>query len=855
MQRQDRNSNGGGVLSYTRESFQPLALEEVQNRYVDKGLELTITRITAKGPIKHVNLVSIYRPPGTPVSWYQTLESMVIDLMTKGPLVILGDLNADLLRPRLNNTRLLKKALALGRLKVPSILPTRVCSSTSTCLDIIAIPDEIPCSEYRVVPIAASDHFLVEASLNLSPATISQPVIKRSYKKVNIELLRQRASQIELAMADNASPDDMLNEWNRSITGLLDEFAPLKAYPICKKKCKWLTADVRGLMLQRDAIARRIAEVPNPTAEMAEECRKLKRKVKSRMRRASREYGTEAMASGETNRAWEFIRAATFSSTRGERVTMDLLTLNNAFAEVVTSRSPLELAVPPTCNTEHVLELQPLHSRRVERLLTNLKTRTATGPDGLSASLLKTLAPAIAPNLATIMNRSMAIGSFPSVWKRANVAAVWKGKGSKTDAGNYRPISILPVLARMFEREVAGQLAKHCYAFDIIPNEQFGFRPKSNCEMALIAATDEWLKQMDEGKIVGSLLIDLSKAFDTVPHQQLLRDLQEIGCSQQVCQWFYSYLEGREQRVSKGPVVTEWKEVTRGVPQGSCLSPLLFNVFVRRLPAASSSPSIQFADDLTQSEADRDAQQVLHRLTESFKEIKSFCEQRELVINTNKTQLILFKTPQKHLPDDLRIVLDGIPIEPSACVKLLGVTLDRHLTFKEHIDKTVKKCNGVVGMLARAAPYMPRELLRIAYIALARSHLEYASAAFMSASATQLKKLNTVQKVASRVICRVPRDTHSAPLLAALRLESLESRREAHAVQIVRAALDGNTHPSLARMFTRDNEGRAENTNTARIQLGNRRFSTCAKYIYNRSIVSPSLPPTRPSLPLGAEGG
>jgi hypothetical protein len=200
-------------------------------------------------------------------------------------------------------------------------------------------------------------------------------------------------------------------------------------------------------------------------------------------------------------------------------------------------------------------------------------------------------------------------------------------------------------------------------------------------------------------------------------------------------------------------------------------------------------------------------------------------------------------------------VLDGIPIEPSACVKLLGVTLDRHLTFKEHIDKTVKKCNGVVGMLARAAPYMPRELLRIAYIALARSHLEYASAAFMSASATQLKKLNTVQKVASRVICRVPRDTHSAPLLAALRLESLESRREAHAVQIVRAALDGNTHPSLARMFTRDNEGRAENTNTARIQLGNRRFSTCAKYIYNRSIVSPSLPPTRPSLPLGAEGG
>ena len=145
-----------------------------------------------------------------------------------------------------------------------------------------------------------------------------------------------------------------------------------------------------------------------------------------------------------------------------------------------------------------------------------MKTRTATGPDGLPASLVKTLAPAIAPNITTIMNRSMEQGRFPALWKQANVAAVWKGKGSKSEAGNYRPISILPVLARVFERIIARQLADHCGANDIIPDQQFGFRPRSNCELALIAATDEWMKQMNEGKIVGSLLIDLSKAFDTV---------------------------------------------------------------------------------------------------------------------------------------------------------------------------------------------------------------------------------------------------------------------------------------------------------------------------------------------------
>ncbi len=105
-----------------------------------------------------------------------------------------------------------------------------------------------------------------------------------------------------------------------------------------------------------------------------------------------------------------------------------------------------------------MLLFEPLGNERVRRMLTTMKTRTATGPDGISACLLQMLAPAVAPNLTAIMNKSMAHGVFPTMWKKANVAAVWKGKGSKTDAGNYRPISVLPVLARLFEKVVAAQL-------------------------------------------------------------------------------------------------------------------------------------------------------------------------------------------------------------------------------------------------------------------------------------------------------------------------------------------------------------------------------------------------------------
>ena len=130
------------------------------------------------------------------------------------------------------------------------------------------------------------------------------------------------------------------------------------------------------------------------------------------------------LASGESRRAWELIREATFSSARGERVSMDLTILNESFAEVVTNRGGQELVVPQTCNTMNSFEFEFLSSGRVEKLLNTMKTRTATGPDGLSAALLKTLAPAIAPNLTRIMNRRMALGIFPMMWKKANVAAV-----------------------------------------------------------------------------------------------------------------------------------------------------------------------------------------------------------------------------------------------------------------------------------------------------------------------------------------------------------------------------------------------------------------------------------------------
>jgi len=167
------------------------------------------------------------------------------------------------------------------------------------------------------------------------------------------------------------------------------------------------------------------------------------------------------------------------------------------------------------------------------------------------------LAAATAGNISVIMNSSINSGLFPQLWKNANVTAVWKNKGSRTVPANYRPISILPVLARTMEKEIARQLSMYCICKEIIPQQQFGFRANSSCEIALLHALDGWMRAIDKGDMVGALLVDLSKVFDTVPHQKLIMELADIGCGMLSLAWFANYLSDRFQRVVQPPIYTE----------------------------------------------------------------------------------------------------------------------------------------------------------------------------------------------------------------------------------------------------------------------------------------------------------
>jgi len=161
--------------------------------------------------------------------------------------------------------------------------------------------------------------------------------------------------------------------------------------------------------------------------------------------------------------------------------------------------------------------------------------------------------------------------------------------------------------------------------------------------------------------------------------------------------------------------------VSRGFPQGSGISPLLFNISIRRLLRHFISSTLQFADDTTLAAADPSFTVVAQNLTASFNIVKEFCDSHELVINSSKTQLIVFKPVGKKIPDDFNLPLDNCCVQPQKAVKLLGVTLNHHFTIGPHNGTIVKKCHGLLGTLAHATLYLPTQLLKLSYITIIRN--------------------------------------------------------------------------------------------------------------------------------------
>ena len=406
-----------------------------------------------------------------------------------------------------------------------------------------------------------------------------------------------------------------------------------------------------------------------------------------------------------------------------------------------------------------------------------IKKKTSTDHYEMSQDLVLTNLHTLAPPIAHIWNQSIQSGTFPDSAKIAKVVPVYKGK--KLDASeftNYRPISLLPVIGKIIEKIMHKQLTTFLEHNSILFSSQYGFRKNHNTSFATMDFLNTIAHSVDQGELAFGVFIDLSKAFDTINHELLLKKLEHYGIAGIALDWFRSYLSGRSQYVSWNNVTSSTLPIKTGVPQGSVLGPLLFLLYINDLPWASNKLKlVLFADDSNILLQGKDSTELSHTIAAELETIYDWFCANKLLLNASKTKLIIFKSRKCRLSfNHDPVYLDGIEIKQVPNENFLGLQLDDTLKWYEHTQRISNCLSQKIGMLRKVKNFVSKETLKLLYTSFIQPHLSYGIALWGGTFDKGLSRVAKLQKKAIRLITGANRMYHTEPRQKKLGLLKLE---------------------------------------------------------------------------------
>ena len=422
-------------------------------------------------------------------------------------------------------------------------------------------------------------------------------------------------------------------------------------------------------------------------------------------------------------------------------------------------------------------EDESVTAEQVFHLINSLDTNKASGPDGISAQMLKSTANSIASPLAKLFTLSLATGKFPKMWKTASVVPVPKST-AKNDPSNYRPISLLSVVSKLLEKIVYSLVWEHLLDHSPISDQQWGFQKLKSTTAALLSSTNEWFKSLDRKEDVVCVFFDYKKAFDSVPHRMLMECLSQSGIHPHILSWLCSYLSNRQQFVRVNGENSQSIAVRSGVPQGSVLGPLLFLLYINditKLNFSSNSRLSLYADDILLYKP-ISCKTSYEELQQDIERLSRWSDKHMLSFNTKKCKCMLISNRQNHTPPSLS--LNNQPLEFVREYKYLGIILTSNLCWSSHIQYICKRARRVLGIIYRNISPNTTNCLTFLklYVALVRPHLEYAAQVWNPHLVKDINSLESVQKFALRICSKNYHETYQN-LLNVYQVPTLQNRR------------------------------------------------------------------------------
>ena len=585
-----------------------------------------------------------------------------------------------------------------------------------------------------------------------------------------------------------------------------------------------MTDDILSDMRKRD----RLAKIKDRRTEY----KAIRNSIVAKVRRAEREHIQKQVEEsvGDMKKHWQILRKATNKLSNKEDMTTDFLYQGNWVNDKKTNADNYNSYVanvgPTTNNTvgaakhppdyylqkhrqrnENSLLLSDVTADDVKSVCQKLTRKTSSDASGFKQNVVLDDTDIMAPVIAHLVNRSQQTGTCPMNSKIARVIPVYKNKGSKHQYENYRPISLLSVFSKIMERLIYNKIFEFLVRYEILFESQYGFRTGHSTTHASLDFVKFIEDAMDDNEYAIGVFCDLSKAFDTLNHDILLRKLDYYGIRGKTKEWFQSYLKGRQQYVDWEGCKSNRLPIGTGVPQGSILGPLLFLIYINDLPAATTLKCVLFADDSNLLIRGKDISILKESLNAELEGISDFFKANKLKLNAKKTKLVCFRKKSQTINyEQIDIILDGEKLKFEEEAVFLGLTIDSHLNWESHCKNVANKISCHCGVINRVKKLLPPKSLKILYSSLILPHLQYGLAVWGGCSNQNRKRIITIQKRVTRVISKSFYSSHTEPRMKKFGMLKFDDLYEQQCLTLIHDTINKKAPGTITKLLSLGSE-------------------------------------------------
>ena len=824
--------HSGGLALYVHTSHRYIVRHDLNIKY-DSIETLFIEIITNQDNGSNRVVGVIYRRPNTDIKQflekYNNILSLISDEGKKCYLA--GDYNINLLKYKNDNTVTEFISTCYTKLFFNSIdKPTRVTHATATLIDHIWSNDYNEHISSGIIYNKITDHFPIFAIYNSEECHTSNTetrdniVTYRNYGMDNINTFKQCMEDVSWEIVySSIDPNVAYSNFMMIFTACFDKHFPLITKHINDKDVDkpYITQDIKALKIEKNKLARKYAKKP---ITFGEEYRNLRNRVTQSIRNAKNNYFKNKLnqCSGNSRKVWKIINmilgrhkhsklSETFKHNDvelnspndiaehfndyfidvGRTLAENINDCNQHFTNYLLQSQDESFSLPPITHDELINVIEQLRD-------------SSPGHDGIPMKILRAIVPVISPVVLHICNTSFSAGVFPDDLKIAKVIPIYKD-GDKMLFKNHRPISILPAMSKILEKIMCNRMVEFCTTHNIITEAQYGFRKGRSTESALTKFKNDILAAFDDQDFTIGIFLDLSKAFDTVNHEILLEKLKRYGFRNNALKWLESYLLNRKQYVHYKDRKSRQRLISYGVPQGSILGPLLFILYINDIINSSGLfKFILFADDSTLYASHGDLRHLVHLVNDDLTNINNWVKANKLTLNIEKTKCVIFhrnkKKPTPHEP----VKLGNIALKEEQSIRFLGVIVDKHMSWKPHIQNLICKISKQCGILYLTRDKFNTTQLKQLYYSLVYPYVSYCHTVWGAAGKTMLNSLEVSLKKVIRTISYKAKNDHTNELFKQLGLLKLDDINTYCSAIFVYKSL--NNHSNVGLFAYNDNE-------------------------------------------------